>query len=62
MINKCPICGSTDVEWTSTTMETKDEGFEEYSCRYCRGKCEVGFIITRLVYTGKEDVFPFEQE
>jgi len=57
---KCLICHSDDIELIDTIVE-ESKGYEEYACKNCRGHSEYGIKITK-VYTGENDVFPFEIE
>ena len=59
---KCPACGSDSIYWIETILENRTEGFEEYACNTCKGHFERGINIKHIEYTGKDDVFPFEQE
>jgi len=59
---KCLVCHSDEIEWLETIMLDPEEGYESYTCRNCRSKFELGIKVTRLIYTGRDNVFPFENE
>ena len=59
---KCLVCGSDDTYWVSTTLDNETEGYETHACSTCRGNTDYGIEILQLVFTGKDNVFPFEKE
>ena len=59
---KCLVCGSDETEWLETIMENDTEGYETYACTACRSQTEYGIGIEKLVYTGNDNVFPYEKE
>ena len=59
---KCPLCGSDDTNWIKTLLDNRTEGFEEYACNNCKGHFELGIELEQIEYTGKDNIFPFEQE
>jgi len=59
---KCLVCGSDETEWILTVMNNEDEGFEEYACKTCKSHIEYGFTIVTRSYTGRNDVYPYEEE
>ena len=60
---KCPVCSSDETTWLELVIETENlEGYEEYGCKECKSRFELGIKIGDLVYTGKNDVFPYEAQ
>ena len=59
---KCLVCNSEMTEWVETIMDNETEGYEAYVCESCRSRTEYRIKIVKYVYTGDNDVCPYEQE
>ena len=59
---RCIVCGADEAYWVSLTMDNEEEGYETYACPNCRSNSEYGIKIEKLVYTGRFNAFPFEEE
>jgi len=43
-------------------MLNEDDGYETYTCINCNGQFDLGIKIKKLIYTGIDQIFPFEKE
>lgn len=58
---KCLVCHS-ETDWLETIMDNEYEGYEAYVCKDCGSRTEYGIKVVEVLYTGKDNVFPNEQE
>lgn len=58
---KCLVCQSEDTTYIETIMTNEGIGHEVYTCTDCKSSSEYGIIVQRFIYTGKNNVYPFEE-
>jgi len=61
-MQKCHICQSDNTQHIQTIMLNEDDGYETYTCINCNGQFDLGIKIKKLIYTGIDQIFPFEKE